>query len=88
MNAKLIVIHSAAKPKSLGAGYNGKVAITCLKVTWNCLGARRCLVVIDGSKGLRAEVKRVFGAPVEVQGWQIHKRRNSVAEGALEPVAY
>jgi transposase-like protein len=37
---------------------------------------RRYLVVIDGSKALRAGVERVFGAQVEVQRCQIHKRRN------------
>ena len=34
------------------------------------------LVVIDGSKVLRAGVERVFGQQVEVQRCQIHKRRN------------
>src|SRR5207245_4247436 len=34
------------------------------------------LVVIDGSKALRAGVERVFGEQVEVQRCQIHKRRN------------
>jgi putative transposase len=37
---------------------------------------RRYLVVIDGSKALRAGVQRVFGDGVEVQRCQIHKRRN------------
>lgn len=37
---------------------------------------RRYLVVIDGSKALRAGVERVFGQRVEVQRCQIHKRRN------------
>jgi putative transposase len=37
---------------------------------------RRYLVVIDGSKALRAGVERVFGAQVEVQRCQVHKRRN------------
>jgi hypothetical protein len=37
---------------------------------------RRYLVVIDGSKALRAGVERVFGDRVEVQHCQIHKRRN------------
>ena len=37
---------------------------------------RRYLVVIDGSKALRAGVERVFGDQVEVQRCQIHKRRN------------
>jgi len=37
---------------------------------------RRYLVVIDGSKALRAGVERVFGERVEVQRCQIHKRRN------------
>ncbi|MFZ0634452.1 MAG: IS256 family transposase [Candidatus Acidiferrales bacterium] len=37
---------------------------------------RRYLVVIDGSKALRAGVERVFGKQVEVQRCQIHKRRN------------
>ncbi len=36
----------------------------------------RYLVVIDGSKTLRASVERVFGQQVEVQRCQIHKRRN------------
>ena len=36
---------------------------------------RRYLVVMDGSKALRAGVERVFGQ-VEVQRCQIHKRRN------------
>ena len=37
---------------------------------------RRYLVVIDGSKALRAEVERVFGEQAEVQRCQVHKRRN------------
>ena len=37
---------------------------------------RRYLVVMDGSKALRAGVERVFGNQVEVQRCQIHKRRN------------
>src|SRR5690349_19861530 len=37
---------------------------------------RRYLVVIDGSKALRAGVERVFGKQAEVQRCQIHKRRN------------
>jgi hypothetical protein len=37
---------------------------------------RRYLVVLDGSKALRAGVERVFGDLVEVQRCQIHKRRN------------
>jgi putative transposase len=37
---------------------------------------RRYLVVIDGSKALRAGVERVLGAQVEVQRCQMHKRRN------------
>ena len=37
---------------------------------------RRYLVVIDGSKALRAGVERVFGEQVEVQRCRIHKRRN------------
>ena len=37
---------------------------------------RRYLVVIDGSKALRAAVDRVFGAQAEVQRCQVHKRRN------------
>jgi len=37
---------------------------------------RRYLVVIDGSKALRAGVERVSGEQVEVQPCQIHKRRN------------
>jgi putative transposase len=37
---------------------------------------RRYLVVIDGSKALRAGVQRVFGDRAEVQRCQIHKRRN------------
>ena len=46
---------------------------------------RRYLVVIDGSKALRAGVERVFGAQVEVQRCQIHKRRNvkGVSAGEL-----
>jgi transposase-like protein len=37
---------------------------------------RRYLVVIDGSKALRAGVERVFGKQAEVQRCQVHKRRN------------
>lgn len=37
---------------------------------------RRYLVVIDGSKALRAAVERLFGAQAEVQRCQIHKLRN------------
>lgn len=37
---------------------------------------RRYLVVIDGSKALRAAVERLFGAQAEVQRCQLHKRRN------------
>jgi putative transposase len=37
---------------------------------------RRYLVVIDGSKALRAGVERVFGGQAEVQRCQIHKRRS------------
>ena len=37
---------------------------------------RRYLVVMDGSKALRAGVEGVFGEQVEVQRCQIHKRRN------------
>ena len=37
---------------------------------------RRYLVVIDGSKALRAAVAKVFGAQAEVQRCQLHKRRN------------
>jgi putative transposase len=37
---------------------------------------QRYLVVLDGSKALRAGVERVFGEQVEVQHCQIHKRRN------------
>jgi putative transposase len=37
---------------------------------------RRYLVVMDGSKALRAGVERVFGERVEVQRCQVHKRRN------------
>jgi putative transposase len=41
------------------------------------LDRQRCyLVVIDGSKALRAGVERVFGEQVEVQRCQVHKRRN------------
>src|SRR5262249_51875476 len=36
---------------------------------------RRYLVVIDGSKSLRAGAERVFGEQGEVQRCQIHKRR-------------
>lgn len=37
------------------------------------------LVVIDGSKGLRAAVQEVFGAAAQVQRCQWHKRENVVA---------
>lgn len=37
---------------------------------------RRYLLVIDGSKALRAAVDKVFGARAEVQRCQLHKRRN------------
>ena len=37
---------------------------------------RHYLVVIDGSKALRAAVERVFGTQAEVQRCQLHKRRN------------
>ena len=37
---------------------------------------RRYLVVLDGSKALRAAVEKVFGTRAEVQRCQIHKRRN------------
>jgi transposase-like protein len=37
---------------------------------------RRYLVVMDGSKALRAAVERVLGERAEVQRCQIHKRRN------------
>ena len=37
---------------------------------------RRYLMVIDGSKALRAAVERVFGSRAEVQRCQLHKRRN------------
>jgi putative transposase len=37
------------------------------------------LVVIDGAKGIRAAVKRVFGKKAEVQRCQWHKRENVVA---------
>src|SRR5258708_21641079 len=37
---------------------------------------RRYLVVIDGSKALRAGVERGFGEQVEVQRCQSHKRPN------------
>ena len=37
---------------------------------------RRYLVVMEGSKALRAGVERVFGEQVEVQRCQLHKRRN------------
>ena len=37
---------------------------------------RRYLVVIDGSKALRAGVERVFGNRAEVQRCQFHKRQN------------
>jgi Transposase, Mutator family len=39
---------------------------------------RRYLVVMDGSKALRAGVERVFGEQVEVQRCQLHKRIVSV----------
>jgi transposase-like protein len=39
---------------------------------------RRYLVVIDGSKGLRAAVERVLGEQAEVQRCQIHKMRNVI----------
>jgi len=39
-------------------------------------GERRYLVVIDGSKALRAAVEKVFGERAEVQRCQLHKRRN------------
>ena len=39
---------------------------------------RRYVVVIDGSKALRAGIKRVFGAQAEVQRCQIHKIRNVI----------
>lgn len=37
---------------------------------------RRYLVVIDGSKALRAAVEKVFGERAQVQRCQLHKRRN------------
>jgi putative transposase len=37
---------------------------------------RRYLLVLDGSKALRAAVDKVFGSNSEVQRCQIHKRRN------------
>ncbi len=37
---------------------------------------RRYLLVLDGSKALRAAVEKVFGARAEVQRCQLHKRRN------------
>ncbi len=37
---------------------------------------RRYLIVIDGSKALRAAVEKVFGARAEVQRCQLHKIRN------------
>jgi len=37
---------------------------------------RRCLVVLDGSKALRAAVEKLFGSNSEVQRCQLHKRRN------------
>ena len=37
---------------------------------------RHYLFVLDGSKALRAAVERVFGARVQVQRCQLHKRRN------------
>jgi transposase-like protein len=45
---------------------------------------RRYLVVMDGSKALRAAVERVLGERAEVQRCQIHKRRN-VKEHLPEP---
>jgi len=39
---------------------------------------RRYLVVIDGSKGLRAAVERVLGEGTAVQRCQIHKMRNVI----------
>ncbi len=39
---------------------------------------RRYLVVIDGSKALRAAVEKVFGEGAEVQRCQIHKLRNVI----------
>src|SRR5260370_9924430 len=36
---------------------------------------RRYLVVMDGSKALRAGVEHVFGEQVEVEPGQLHKRR-------------
>lgn len=39
---------------------------------------RRYLVVLDGSKALRAGIERVFGTRAEVQRCQIHKLRNVV----------
>jgi len=39
---------------------------------------RRYLIVIDGSKALRAAVERLFGARAEVQRCQIHKLRNVI----------
>jgi transposase-like protein len=37
---------------------------------------RRYLLVLDGSKALRAAVDKVFGTRAEVQRCQLHKRRN------------
>ncbi|MDR7521855.1 MAG: transposase [Armatimonadota bacterium] len=37
------------------------------------------LVVIDGGKGLRAEVQEVVGAAAQVQRCQWHKRENMAA---------
>jgi len=37
---------------------------------------RRYLWVIDGSKGLRAALSRVFGGDADIQRCQVHKRRN------------
>lgn len=45
---------------------------------------RRYLVVIDGSKALRAAVERVVGTQAAVQRCQLHKRRN-VKEHLPEP---
>jgi transposase-like protein len=42
-------------------------------------GDRGLLVVLDGAKGLRAAVTRVFGAQATVQRCQWHKRENVVA---------
>jgi transposase-like protein len=51
----------------------------CWKIWWNegwIRTQRRYLVVIDGSKALRAGVERVFGNRAEVQRCQFHKRQN------------